>query len=251
MAQRTTAPDPWRSAPVGELHDPLLPRWFVVTALVTVPLAIAAFVAAFVAFRPTQIPVAERRPPPQGPLTNAVGAWQVGDSDPVSYDQACPLLRGTRVAGDEADQGVLRIGLAALCNTDLEHPTRAALEWFAGSGGTVRFAVFAVTGVDSTATLSTLEGPPGSGELEGPLILVNAKFARTDPLWVAPLVAHDAVLLHQDRLQGSAEGALTARRAEVEVCRRLLSDRRPSRGCRDAEALLALPDPLGALRAAG
>jgi hypothetical protein len=48
-----------------------------------------------------------------------------------------------------------------------------------------------------------------------------------------------------------AAAALQAREAEDLVCDRLLSGRRESRGCEDAEALLALPDPGAALRDAG
>ena len=62
-------------------------------------------------------------------------------------------------------------------------------------------------------------------------------------------MAHDAVLLQADPV--TAAGALAARRAEDVVCDRILDGRRESRGCDDAEALLALPDPEAALRNAG
>ncbi|MDQ3974850.1 MAG: hypothetical protein M3276_11110, partial [Actinomycetota bacterium] len=222
MLGPSPAREPWRDTPVGELHDPLLPRWFVLTALAMIPLAVAALVGAFALLGTREVPVAERRPPPQGPFTNAVGAHQIGGAEPVVYEDACRLLRGVRVAGTAADRSLLRRGLAGLCNTALadalSEPTEAALDWFAAHRGTVRFAAFEATGVDSTATAFTLEGPPGPVDVEGPLILVNAKFARADPLWIAPLVAHDAVLLHQDRANGRAEAALAARRAEAEVC---------------------------------
>ena len=81
------------------------------------------------------------------------------------------------------------------------------------------------------------------------MILLNAKLQRTDPLWIAPLIAHDAVLLDGDH--ATAAGALEARRAEALVCDRVLGGRRSSRGCDDAGALLALPDPEAALREAG
>jgi hypothetical protein len=79
-------------------------------------------------------------------------------------------------------------------------------------------------------------------------VLINNRFAGTDPLWIAPLVVHDAVVLAGDPAR--AETALRARRAEAAVCA-ALDVERPSRGCADAAALLALDDPLGALRAAG
>jgi hypothetical protein len=201
--------------------------------------AIAALVAAFATFGPRELPVAGRRPPPAGGLTTAVGQLRVGESEAVVYQAACPLLSGVRIGGGEADRAVLRRGLAGLCNTDLEQPARRAVGEFASAGGVVRFAQFEATGVDSTADRASTP----------PRILVNARFAFTDPLWVAPLVVHDATMLAAGEV--SAESALGARAAEADVCRRLLAGRPQSRGCADAAALLALPDPLAALRGAG
>lgn len=232
--------DPWRKAPVGELGDQLLPRWFVLLCIALIPIAIAAVVAAFVVFRPAQVPVAARRPPPAGGLTNDVGQYAVGEAEPVPYTQTCPMLEGVHVAGTETDQQALRRGLAALCNTTLPPVISDRLERFARDGGVVRFAQFQRTGVDSTANAAH----------DPPQILVNAKLQRTDPLWIAPIVVHDAVLIGGDGA-ATAAGALQARRAEDLVCDRLLSGRRESRGCADAEALLALPDPEAALREAG
>ncbi|MDQ3709712.1 MAG: hypothetical protein M3387_10505, partial [Actinomycetota bacterium] len=119
-------------------------------------------------------------------------------------------------------------------------PFTLRLSAFAAAGGVVRFAQFEATGVDSTARLDT----------DPPVILVNARLTRTDPLWIAPLVAHDTTFF-QGPDPGTAEAALAARQVEDLVCDRLLAGRRESRGCTDAEALLAMPDPLAALRAAG
>ncbi|CAN5241683.1 hypothetical protein BH20ACT9_BH20ACT9_11040 [soil metagenome] len=231
--------DPWRRAPVGELQEQLLPRWFVLTALVMVPVAVAVVVAALASSGPARLPVAARRPPPSGGLTSDVGRFRTGDSRPVVYAGTCPTLRGVRVAGAAVDRAVLRHGLAGLCNTELPPSVDSRLRRFARAGGVVRFAQFEATGVDSAAALSR----------RPPVVYVNAKFARTDPLWVAPLVAHDVTFLDAD--PASARGALAARRAELRVCRGLLAGRRPSRGCEDARRLLALPDPLRSLREEG
>lgn len=231
--------DPWRRSRVGELQDQLLPRWFVVLCLALVPIAVGAIIAAFVVFAPADVPVAARRPPPADGLTSDVGDFVVGRSQPVPYAGACRRLDGVRIAGTPADQQTLRLGLAALCNTTLPPAIEDRVARFAAAGGVVRFAQFERTGVDSAARLRP----------EPRTILLNAKLQRTDPLWIAPLVAHDAVLLGADPT--SADAALQARRAEDLVCDRILSGRRESRGCEDAEALLALPDPLAALREAG
>lgn len=239
MATRTHPRDPWRRTPVGELGDPLLPRWFVVTALLTIPVAIVALVAAFALAGPEEVPLAERRPPPAGGLVTAAGAMSVGESRPQPYEAACPTIAGIQVAGTDTERDVLERGLAVLCNIPVDDATADRLERFAAAGGVVRFAVFEATGVDSTADL---EGTP-------PRVLVNAKFRTTNPAHVAPLVAHDVTFLDED--PASAEAALTARRVEHAVCERALAGQRPSRACDDAAELLAMPEPLAALRAAG
>ena len=231
--------DPWRKAPVGELGDQLLPRWFVLLCVALIPVAIAAVIAAFVVFAPEDVPVAARRPPPANGLSNDVGDFVVGESEPVPYSQACQRLEGVQVAGTAADQQTLRLGLAALCNTTLPPVIADRLTQFATEGGVVRFAQFERTGVDSTVQL----------EQQPVTILLNAKLQRTEPLWIGPLVVHDAMIANAD--PQSAEAALQARRAEDLVCQRLLVNQRPSRGCDDAAALLTLDDPLQALRDAG
>lgn len=233
--------DPWRNAPVGELQEQLLPRWFVILVLVTVPVAIAAVVAAFVVYDGGQVPVAERRPPPDEQHTHAVGDMAVGPSQPQPYDPACPQLDGLRIAGEDADLAVLSTGLDALCVAELDDATRERLAAFAVAGGVVRFAVFETTGVDSTA------------DLDGERVLLNAKFSHARPEWIAPLVAHDVTLLAMDPAR--TKSALQARRVEHALCTELFTDVfadvPASRGCADAEALLALDEPLEALQAAG
>ena len=231
--------DPWRRAPVGELQEQLLPRWFVLLCVTMIPLALLAAVAAFVVFDPDEVPVAGRRPPPADGLTNAVGEHVVGDAPPVVYADACQMLQGVQVAGTDDDQAALRLGLAGLCNTSLPAEVEEQLTAFGRAGGVVRFAQFQLTGVDSTAQL----------DQRPPRILINAKLQRTDPLWIAPAIAHDTTFLRVD--PATAAGALTARKVEILVCERLLGGRELSRGCRDAAELLALPDPLAALRDAG
>jgi hypothetical protein len=231
--------DPWRRAPVGELQEQLLPRWFVLTALISIPLAVAAVVGAFVVFGPDEVPVAARRPPPADGLTNAVGAFEVGDAEPASFDAPCPLVEDLRVAGTARDRAVLAEGLGALCDADVPAEAAEAVRAFAEADGVVRFAAFEATGVDSTTDAGA----------DPPRILVNAKFTATTPAWIAPLLVHDAVALAGD--PADADTALAARRAEARVCEHLFAETRPSRGCDDAAALLALDDPLAALRAAG
>ena len=239
MPPPTNPRDPWRKAPVGELQEQLLPRWFVVLCVALVPVALIAAVVAFVVFDRDEVPVAERRPPPGDELTHDVGEYAVGTSEPIAYEEACPRLRGVQIAGSEADQQALRLGLSGLCTASLPPVIADQLERFAREEGVVRFAQFQSTGVDSAALL----------EADPPQILLNAKLQRSDPLWIAPVVVHDVVLMAGT--PDTAEAALTARQAEDLVCDRILGGRRESRGCDDAEELLGLSDPIAALRAAG
>jgi len=217
----------------------VLPRWFVLVALAMIPIAIGAVIAAFVVSGPDPLPVAARRPPPAGGLTTAVGDFRVGESSPIPVDRLCPTLKGIQIAGEPADRNALATGLQALCSIRLDAELARNLNDFARQGGVVRFAQFEATGVDSTAEMGA----------SPPRILVNARFARTDPTWIAPLVAHDVTFLHTD--PALASSALAARQAEARVCGRVFTDRRVPSGCRDAAELLGLPNPLTALREAG
>jgi hypothetical protein len=235
---RSSNGDPWRDAPTSELGDQVLPRWFVLTAIASVLIAIIVLFAAFALPRRDAVTVEARRPPASDTYTNAVGEVQTGGTPPQPYDAPCDLLQGVQIAGSAADRAQLRQGLAGLCNIDLPDDVAGDIRAFAEQAGTVRFATFEATGVDSTASRDT-----------SATIFINARFQRTDPLWIAPLVVHDAVLRRGEA--ASAERALLARRAEATTCDRLLGQADRSRGCQDAAAVLDLDDPLAALRGAG
>jgi hypothetical protein len=231
--------DPWRNTPTSELADQVLPRWFVLTAIAMILIALVVLAGAFVVFGPDRVPLAARRPPAAEGLTTGVGDLRVGPSQPVPVPRLCPTLDGAQTAGEVVDQRALIIALNALCSVRLDTEVATRLREFARAGGVVRFAQFQATGVDSTADLDATP----------PHIYVNAKFARTDPTWIAPLIAHEVTFADLDPT--TAEAALAARKVEAKICAELFANRRPSRGCEDANALLALPDPLAALRQAG
>jgi hypothetical protein len=235
---RGSAGDPWRDAPTSELGDQVLPRWFVLTAIAAIVAAVIVVVAALGSPGRDPIPVEARRPPASATYTTAVGEVQTGALEPVRYDAPCRLLQGIRIAGSPADHRHLRQGLNGLCNTTLPEAVADDVRAFAQQGGIVRFATFQATGVDSTAS----RGTPAT-------VFINARFQRTDALWIAPLVVHDAVSLSRGRV--TAEDALAARQAELVTCDRLLGTRARSRGCADAQAIVEMDDPLAALRAVG
>ena len=233
--------DPWARAPTDELQDQVLPRWFVLLAVVLVPVAAVVAVLAFLVTGTDEVALGARRPPPAGGLTSAVGALEAVEAPTAPLRAPCPLLRGVRVAGPEEDRSQLRAALGVLCDVDVTSPTRAALQDFAGQEGVVAFAAFRDSGVASTARIA-------SGE---PLtVYVNRRFRETDPRAIAPLLVHDAVV--RAGTPGSVDTALDARRAELAVCDQLRGrGLEASRSCTDATALLDLDDPGAELRAAG
>lgn len=237
VAPRDDAADVWRRVPTSELADQVLPRWFVLLGLVTLVIAAVAVALALVAYRTEPVPVAERRPPPDATFTTAPGDVAVGGSAPVVALTGCAPARGIRVAGTQADRAVMTDALDALCAAELSDALRGEVGRLARAGTVLRFAQLQDTGIDSTA------------RLDGSSILVNARFAITEPDWIAPLVVHEAVTLAGD--PASAATALRARQAEARACTALFTERRASRACDDAEAVLALDDPVGALLAAG
>lgn len=234
---------PYEGARVEELEEPLLPRWFVLLALGAVPVAIGVLVWAFLAFGPEEVSVAARRPVPvEGSgLSTAVGERNVGDLDPLAVPAECPLVEGIMAGGTSADVERISAGVNALCEVTVPGGAAERLGTFAGAGGVVRFAQFEATGVDSTLDLG--------GEV--PVVLVNARLAQpsTDPRWISPLLVHDVAYVELE--PGLASAELEARTAEDRICGQLFTEDRPSRACDDAAALLALPDPLGALQEAG
>lgn len=198
-----------------------------------VPVAFGVLLYALLATGTTEVPVAERRP------VDGVGEIHTGDTQPVVYERACPMLEGIQIAGGPADLDSLRRGLAALCNARPEGVLWDRLATFSHQGGVVRFAVFERSGASVTSDL----------EADPPMVYLNARYSRTDPSWLGPLLVYETAFLHTD--PRDAVGVFQARQAEAQVCEIMLPADRPSPGCRDAEALLGLPDPVAALREAG
>src|SRR3712207_6175996 len=141
---RSVGKDPWRHAPVSELQDQVLPRWFVLVALAMILVALVVAVTAYLMIGRERIPIAARRPPPDAGLTTAVGAYSVGPTQPVPVDGLCPTLDGTHVAGEPADHEALASALRELCGIRLDAELAGRLNAFARDGGVLRFAQFEV-----------------------------------------------------------------------------------------------------------
>lgn len=239
---RRSSRDPYATARMGELSEPLLPRWFVVVAVALVPVALAVFLVAFPFLGSDELPAADVRPPPraEGAFSHDVGEVTVGSAEPQPAEAECPAVSGFAVAGTEADRQRLHTALNALCDTDVPADASPALAAVRDAGAVVRFAVFERTEVNSVVEVGA----------DPPRVLINARFAGVpQPRWVTPLIVHEAVMFDGD--PATATTAVAARRAELAVCEALFNRDDFSSGCETAAELLALDDPAAALRDAG
>jgi hypothetical protein len=224
-----------RKAQRGPRFLESMPRPFMATFLIVAAATLVLVVTLMLSppHSPT-VAIAARRPPPRGTLSHDVGRLVAAPvpSTPAAFRAPCPGFRTTRVEGGPPGVARFRAALARLCpyfQGGVRRELSIALRGFEGS--TIRFAAFGRTGVESTADLGARR------------IWVNVRFARTGSpyAWISPALVHEAWhLAHRGRAV-TAEEELGARAAELNVCRLLMDPDEWPRGCRDAEALVALP----------
>jgi hypothetical protein len=225
--------------------EPVLARWFVITMLLLVPVAIAVSVVAWQA--------ADREPP--GPVERR----PVGTAT-VTHDRGDALFPATQgdVPGPSCAEGVLLTGdtaavsagrraLSATCQLlragDLPLAQAGLVAWLEADP-IVRVGTFEASGVDASARLE-----------DGRIILeLNARYLFEDATRAAPVVIHQLGLIGQPDWPGaviSAQAEVAALAEQLLACGRLsLPDGLP-RPCRDAAELLATDDPVAELVAVG
>jgi hypothetical protein len=173
-----------------------------------------------------------RKSPPSGTLTHDVVSL---DAAPVptpipAFTPPCDAVGGLIVEGGPAAQNRIKFVLERLCEleSDSEQPPelREAIRYLVGIK--IRFALFTRTGEQSTS------------DVVAERIFLNVDLARTsvDPIAIAPLLVHEAWHMRSGPLTATLE--YEARVAELQACRVVYADREPSRGCRDAQAIVAL-----------
>lgn len=230
--------------PTGE---PVLHRWFVLAMLVLVPIALGVSIwAATFVFGRTPIEPADRRPPGDETTTIDRGDAQLGTITDTVPGPSCAA--SVRIVGDPAAQRQASRALGATCSllrrggfTDAE----AGLREWAANRGELRFAVFERSGVESSLRRD------GEGRLS---LELNASFQFEDATRAAPAIVHQLTLLADRGFPGApitAERALLGTQAQASACDRLVFTDDQPRGCLDVAELLADPDPLTALEAAG
>lgn len=227
--------------PTGE---PVLARWFVLILLPLVVVGVAVVVWAFAAVGSDPLPVAERRPPGTARVTHDRGAAALNEITDVAPGPGCS--EAITLVGDTGARAAAERSLGALCQLLLsgDFPTvEAGLQRWIASDGRLRFGVFELTGVDSSARVE-----------DGRVVVeLNARFQFEDAAEAAPFVAHELAHLAQG-WPGSAptaEQELAAMRVQARSCERVVFRDEPPRGCADAQALLASDDPLQQLQRAG
>lgn len=232
------------SLPSGE---PVLHRWFVLAMIPLVVAGIGVTVWAFASIRGVDLPVAERRPTGSAEVTHDRGDAAIAEDTTVEPATGC--AEGIELVGDPGGRAAARRALSALCTqlraADLPE-AEAGLDAWIAADGVLRFAVFERNGVDSSARVE-----------DGRVVLeLNNKFQFLEPsaALAVPFLVHELAHLAGGSWPGApvtAEQELAAMRLQARSCDLMAIRRDPPRGCNDAEELLGLDDPLGALVEAG
>jgi hypothetical protein len=212
-----------------------MPRPLMIAFLATGALAIGVIVWLLaVPPTPTQLDIAARRSAPSGAFSHDVVRVEPAPiPTPLpDFEPPCEAVAGVVVEGGPAAQSrigfILRQHLCRLAFDETQPPeVKRAIAGL--SRATIRFGRFTRTGEQSTLDLSTDR------------IFLNVDLARTsvDPIVIAPLLVHEGWHLAAQP-PFTAEQEYGARLAELQACRVVFRDREPSRGCLDAQAIVAL-----------
>lgn len=225
--------------------EPVLQRWFVITLLVLVPVALAVTVWAFLAIDREPLSAAERRPAGGPEVTIARGEAMLSETRDAEPGPGCS--QAIRIVGDPGSQTTARVALEAICELidggDFPPLREGLVTWIAG-GGQLRVATFELSGVESSARV----------EDDRLIVELNAKFQFQDARRAAPALVHQLVLLTDPGWPGAPVGVTTellAAQLQQQACAVFEFGDDPPRGCRDAAELLDAEDPAADLLAVG
>lgn len=229
--------------PTGE---PVLARWFVILMLVLAPVAIGVSIWAFLSIPSGEaVPPAERRPVGDGSVTIDRGDAELGAATATEPGPSCG--EDIELVGDDGARAAGRRAVDALCRLlgmgDYPEARQGLGQW-RQLDGQLRFATFERAAVESSARI----------EADRLVIELNARYLFEDASRAAPTVLHQLILVADPAWPGapvSAEAELLAAQAHADACDRLDLGEQPPAGCADVRDLLAEPDPLDALEAAG
>lgn len=209
-----------------------MPRPLLITFLAAAVAAAGLVIWLLISPPSTELSLASRRSTPaEGFTHNVIRAIPVDVPTPIpAFAPPCGTLSAIVVEGGEAAQRRIGFVLERLCQmeADSNQPPELGEAIRQLAGTKIRFAVFTRTGEQSTLDLAAAR------------ILLNVDLARTsvDPIVIAPLLVHEGWHLRAGPLTATLE--YEARIAELQACRIVYADREPSRGCRDAQAIVTL-----------
>jgi hypothetical protein len=225
--------------------EPVLHRWFVLLMIPLVVAAVGVSVWAAMSISREPLPAAERRPPGGPTVTIERGAAELGTSREVESGPGC--AQAIRIVGDSGGRAAGRralVGACALLETGAFPEAERGLRAWSVGNGQLRMGAFELTGVESSTRL----------EDDRLVMELNAKFQFEDATRAGPAVLHQLVLLADPGFPGAtitAERELLGAQVQHAACERATWPEQPPRGCLDVAELLAEPDPLAALEAAG
>jgi hypothetical protein len=225
--------------------EPVLARWFVITMLLLVPVAIAVSVIAWRATDREPPPAIERRVVGTATVTHDRGEALFPETEASEPGPAC--AEQVLLTGDRSAVSAARRALSATCQLIAtgELPlARAGLAVWLEAAPTVRVGTFEASGVDASARLE-----------DGAIVLeLNARYLFEDATRAAPVVVQQLGLIGQPDWPGavvSAQAEAATLAEQLRACGRLsLPDGIP-RPCRDAAELLAADDLVADLVAVG
>ena len=225
--------------------EPVLARWFVLTMLLLVPVAIVVSVIAWRAADREPPPPIERRVVGTATVTHDRGEAQFPTATTTAPGPSC--AETVRLTGDASAISAGRRALSATCQLiaagDLPLAEAGLAAWLAAEPS-VRVGTFEASGVDASARL----------EGDGIVLELNARYLFEDATRAAPVVIAELALIGQPDWPGavvSAQAEAAALAEQLTACGRLSLPDGVPRPCRDAAELLAGDDLVARLIAVG
>ena len=221
--------------------EPVLARWFVITMLLLVPIALAVSVVAWRATDREPPSAIERRSVGTATITHDRGEALFPTSEGSVPGPSC--AEGVLLTGDRSAISAGRRALSAACQLiatgELPLAERGLAEWLA-SEPMMRVGTFEASGVDASARSE-----------DGRIVLeLNARYLFEDATRAAPVVIHQLGLIGQPDWPGaviSAQAEAAALGEQLRACGRLSLPEGVPRPCRDAAELLASGDVVAEL----
>jgi hypothetical protein len=216
--------------------EPVLARWFVITMLLLVPIAVAVSVLAWRAADREPPPPIERRIVGTATITHDRGDALFPDTEASEPGPSC--AEGVLLTGDRAAISAARRALSATCQLiaagDLPL-ARAGLAAWLDADPLIRIGTFERSGVDASARAE-----------DGRIVIeLNARYLFEDATRAAPVVVHQLALIGQPDWPGavvSAQAEAAGLAEQLRACGRLSLPDGVPRPCRDAAALLDADD---------